>query len=195
MWMLLVDVSIWFKDLHALCPPLYFLFFPTCLYHAPSFSHFFITIFFRLQFDQSTHHCICEHIYFLLRMLCLFHSVEDQIHLPKSQRWGGDLLHHCLSRPLTCKVILQSFSTLGLYPPTEKPIYNQRWVFFFFFPSYASDHTEPPMEQPYALCWGKRIYATLLHDAEVTWSTTAHVTYLHLLILHVLCLEHSICIL
>ena len=133
MWMLLVDVSIWFKDLHALCPPLYFLFFPTCLYHAPSFSHFFITIFFRLQFDQSTHHCICEHIYFLLRMLCLFHSVEDQIHLPKSQRWGGDLLHHCLSRPLTCKVILQSFSTLGLYPPTEKPIYNQRWVVFFFF--------------------------------------------------------------
>lgn len=40
---------------------------------------------------------------------------------------GGTLsLHHCLSRPLTCKHILQSFSTLGLYPPTEKPIYNQR---------------------------------------------------------------------
>lgn len=42
----------------------------------------------------------------------------------------------------------------------------------------------------------KRIYTSLLHDVEVTWRVPpAHVTYLHLLILHVLCLEYSICIL
>lgn len=110
-------------------------FFFTCLYHGPSFSHSFITILFRLQSGQSTHYCLYDHIYFILKILLLLHSVEDQIHLSKSHfRGGGTLsLHHCLSRPLTCKHILQSFSTLGLYPPTEKPIYNQRWVFFFFF--------------------------------------------------------------
>lgn len=173
-------------------------FFFTCVYHGPSFFHSFIAILFRLQSDQATHRCLCDHIYFLLRILFLLHSVEDQIHLPKSH-WGeGEgklLLPHFLSRPLMCKPILQSFSTLGLYPPTEKPIYNQRWVPLPPLPSYASDHIEPPMEQPYTYAEEREF----IHLCYMMWRShgvpPAHVSYLHLLILHVLCLEYSICIL
>ena len=150
-------------------------FFFTCLCHGPSFSPSFITILFRLQSGQSAHYCLYDHIYFLLKILLLLHSVEDQIHLPKSHcggRGGTLSLHHCLSRPLTCKHILQSFSTLGLYPPTEKSIYNQRWVFFFFFFLLCIWSYWTIYGTTLGICWGKRIYTTLLHDVEVTWSTT-----------------------
>lgn len=83
LWMLTYD-----SKTFMLCAHLCIFFFFS---HASTMHHlfpiFFITILFRLQSGQSTHHCLCDHIYFLLRILCLLHSVEDQIHLPKPQ-WG-----------------------------------------------------------------------------------------------------------
>ena len=98
------------------------------------FPIFFITIFFRLQSDQSTHHCICDHIYFLLRMLCLLHSVEDQIHLPKSQ-WGVGGFTSPLSFKATYMQSYSSHSPLWAYIHLlRNPSIIKGEVFFFFSP-------------------------------------------------------------
>lgn len=129
-----MDVNIWFKDLHALCTLLYFFF-----SHASTMDLLF-PILSLLSFSGFNLASLLTTAYMTIYILFLRYfsyftvwKIRFTFQSPISGGGGTLSLHHCLSRPLTCKHILQSFSTLGLYPPTEKPIYNQRWVFFFFF--------------------------------------------------------------
>lgn len=148
-------------------------FFFTCLYHGPSFSHSFITILFRLQSGQSTHYCLYDHIYFILKILLLLHSVEDQIHLPKSHfRAGGKHFHFTIvSQGYLHANIYYHHSPLWAYIHLLRNPSIIKGEFFFFFLlciwSYWTIYGTA-----LGICWGKRIYTTLLHGVEVTWSTT-----------------------